>query len=711
MDFVHHGNMTSNTVVIVGLIYIFALLISGFLGFPFPDFSFSILVLPTLIFTSLALISAFVIPHFWRTGPKFIFWLTIPIVAIFACLYLQFRFPQPHLNDISKFVPQVQGELATVTGKIVNNPSLNSKNNVRFLLSVNQLKNLDKNVSGKLYITVPILQGTGLSPGQNLTVTGILYQPQSNLNPAGFDFKKYLARQGVFAGLKGIKIDEYGIKKLGWWQLRKRIVKAQVRWLYSPNGPLVSSLVLGRKAVDLPIDIRNSFIQVGLAHVLAASGFHVALLLGVLLNLIDSFSNKNKLIISGFILVFYIILTGGQPSILRASIMGFGAVIGIVTERKLRRFSFLILTASALLLINPLWISDLSFQLSFLATLGLMVTAPAILNKLDFLPPTIANLIAIPLAANIWVLPVLIYIFNSVSLYSILINIVATPLIAIISLVGMLSAFSALIFPILGSAIALILYYPTNILITIVEFFNNLPGSYLAIGQISLSQLIIIYILYIAISLHSWFAKKWWLFSIFILSLVVIPILYNNLTLTQVTILAANQDPIVIIQNQGKVALINTEDKSNETYIIKPFLAQQGINNLDLQINLTEINQREYNLSKNINISIFDNYIQLAISHNKWWIFDKNLINITNLPISQNTIPDVILWTGNPKLEWWKMANPKIAIALTNYLNESVKKELEKNNIKLFITGRDGAIQWTEKNGFNTKFEIINEEV
>ncbi len=701
--------MKNNQVIIVGLIYIFALLLSSFFGFPSADFSWSLLKLPLLIYGSLGVICAFILPRLWRTGPRTFFWFILPLIALLATLFLQFRYPQPAVNDISKYVSEFQGNFVTITGKIINNPSLNSQNKVRFLLQVNQVKNLTATVFGKLYVTVPILQGTGLTPGQNITITGSLYEPPTNLNPGGFDFKKYLAKQGIFAGLKGVKITEYGEQKWGFYQLRQRIVKAQIRFLSSPVGPLVSSIVLGGKAVDLPTDIKDNFIQVGLAHILAASGFQIALLLGVLIKLISGFSDRNKLILGAILIIFYVTLTGVQPSIIRAAIMGFGALIGMVTDRKVKRFSFLILTAFMLLIINPLWVFDLSFQLSFLATLGLLTTVDPIVNKLDFLPPTIANLIAIPLAANIWCLPLLIYVFKSVSLYSILINIIISPLIEIISLIGMLSAVLALIFPLLGSLIAVVLYYPTLLLIFLANFSVTLPYSYLAIGQISLFQLIIIYAIIILLWLNHLCAKKWYLFTIFLISLIAIPLIYNNFNLTQVTVLAAQNEPIIVIQNQGKFALISNDNPQNQKYIIQPFLAQQGINNLDIKINLENITQTQFTLNSDVNIAIFDNYLQLNIKDQTWLLFDKHLTNNTDLLLPKNTNPQVILWSGNTALKWLNLAKPQVAIASTNYLPDSVKQTLEKANLKLYITGKDGAIQWREKQGFNTILELANE--
>jgi competence protein ComEC len=692
-------------VVIVSLTYILALLLSSFFGIPSSNFSWSLLKLPILIYFGLALINALFLHRFWRTAPRTFLGLILPFIAILASLWLQLRYPQPSVNDIGKFVEQFQGDLVTITGKVINNPSLNSQNNIRFLVQVNQVKNLIENLSGKLYVTVPILQGTGLSPGQNVTVTGSLYAPQINLNPEGFDFQKYLARQGIYAGLKGVQINEYGGQRWGFWKLRQRIVRAQVRFLSSPIGPVVSSMVLGRRAVDLPRDIQDIFMMAGLAHILAASGFHVALLLGVLLFFIKNFSEQNKLIIGAIILVFYIFLTGGQPSVLRASIMGFGALIGMVTGRKVRRLSFLILTAFILLLINPLWIFELSFQFSFLATFGLIVTLEPIVKRLDFLPLNIANLIAIPVAATVWCLPLSIYVFKSISLYSILINILVTPLVIFISLIGMLSAGLALIFPLLGSLVASVIYYPTAFLITVVEFFVNLPYSYVAIAQISLLQLIIIYSILLITYFNSFLAKKWYLGAIFIISLVTIPFIYNNLTLTQVTILASQNEPIIIIQDRGKFALITNDNPSNDKYIIKPFLAQQGINNLDSNINLNKVKNRKFVLNEQLAITVSEKEVELDIHNQKWLLFERELSD-HDLKRIKNIFPDVVLWSGNRNVDQINMIAPKTAIALAPHLNENLKQQLAQTKIELYITGQDGAIQWTPKQGFTTMSQI-----
>ncbi|MFM6409550.1 MAG: ComEC/Rec2 family competence protein, partial [Microcystis sp.] len=195
------------------------------------------------------------------------------------------------------------------------------------------------------------------------------------------------------------------------------------------KGTLLSSITLGRQAVNLPAKITDLFIKTGLAHILAASGFHVSILLGFVLTITRNLSPKKQFTIAVTILIIYGTLTGLQPSVLRAILMGIGALIGLLYNRQVNSLGSLLLAATILLLWQPLWIWDLGFQLSFLATLGLIITVPLLKNKIDYFPNLIAEHIAISLAATLWTMPLLMFTFNSIALYNIPINIITTPLI------------------------------------------------------------------------------------------------------------------------------------------------------------------------------------------------------------------------------------------------------------------------------------------
>ena len=733
--------------------YAIGLLSTGIFRFPNPYPSWQQWTLIALGFGSFSTGAAVLVPRFWPTGPRARIWLSAGIIALLAVVYFQVRLPQPDVNDISQRWEKVgkngNNSAVTVEGKVLEEPRLTRSQRVQFWFEAQQLKGTK--VTGKLYVTVPLLQGTGLYPGQRLAVTGNLYQPQSAPNPGAFDFQAYLARQGSFAGLKGVRVTlekEGGEPPWGLWKLRQRIVRAQVRWLSSPAGPLVSSMVLGSRAVDLPYDIRDQFIQAGLAHVLAASGFQVSLLIGVAVALTGSFSLRSRLILGLTALALYVGLTGVQPSVMRAALMGVGVLIALGMERKVRPLGSLLLAATVLLLWNPLWIWDLGFQLSFLATLGLMVSAPALEKRLDWLPSAIATSIAIPLAASLWTLPLLMFVFSTVATYSIPVNILSAPLVAAISLGGMASALAAAVWPLAGSAIACLLYYPTHLFIGIVEFFTALPGSSLATGKISLAMLLLSYGGICLVWLSRWWQRRWWLVGLFSVTLIVVPIGYSQLTRVQVTVLAARQEPVLVIQDRGKVTLISHGKADTARYTLLPFLAQQGINQIEQELvlasesgdrrgwfkssgsfpvarSLTDwqkslIKYQPLSLGERISIgstaielvSAKPPLLQLQISDRTWWLLGSSQTDPKDLqPLTGKIAPQVLLWSGKHlPLEWLAILKPNVAIAASSTVARDTQQQLQQKQIQLYWTGRDGAIQWTPERGFQKTLEAMEQD-
>ncbi|MDF5709752.1 MAG: ComEC/Rec2 family competence protein [Nostoc sp. S4] len=709
----------------------------------------------------------------WQSSPHPRIWLAAGLVGLLATLYFQWRVPQPGAKDISQFVPpgnsSNQEQVVIVRGEVASNPRLTRSHRGQFWLEATQLdevKNekgsagVPKGVTGKLYVTVPILQATGLYPSQQIAVTGILYKPKAASNPGGFDFQKFLKQEGTFAGLIGRQINVLEQeRKWGWWQIRQRIVRSQVRSLGIPEGPLVSAMVLGSKAVDLPYDIRDLFVQAGLAHALAASGFQTSLILSVILQLTKGTKKGTQFTLGFLALVIFLSLTGFQPAVLRAVIMGFAALVGLLLKRKVKQLGSLLLAATLLLLFNPLWIWDLGFQLSFLATLGLVVTVPAIIERLGWFPPAIASLIAVPLAATIWTLPVQLFVFGVVPTYSLLLNVVSTPLISIISIGGIISAIGALIFPEVGSFLAGLLHYPTDWLIKLVEFFSNLPGNSVAVGSISTWQLLTIYGLIILVCLVRWWQRQWWFASLIAVGLVIIPLWHSANTLFRVTILESGTEPIIVIQDKGTVTLINSGDEGTGRFTILPFLQQQGINQINWAI-ATDFQSNESNgwleLVQRLPIKNFyeyspkpenstvtqaiqeelqkhqGSYQPLAVDQAvqtgsivaqlinnelpilKLQILDQNWLLVGNIKsqevqqlVKNGSLPrPEVLWCDPQALKNLVLAlQPKVAIASTSNFDENTLSELNKSKTKLFFTGRDGAIQWSPDREFEAFIE------
>ena len=729
--------MTSDRWIIICLAYIVGLLSTNLFDFSTTGFSLQQWGILAAGLTILAVVCAFALRKRVRT--LYSTWIVAVIVALLSVLYFQFRIPQPDFNDVSYQVTASESELVTVTGKVLTEPRLNDSQRLKFLLKASQIN--EKKTSGKLYVTLPLLQGTGVYPGGDLKITGLLYLPKAAKNSSSFDFKQYLARQGIFAGIQGREATfiDRARSVWGWWKLRQRIVRSQVRGLGSPVGQLVSSMVLGRKAVDLPNNIRDRFIEAGLAHVLAASGFHVSLLLGIILKLTNRLAAKPRLAIGIGTLIIYLGLTGIQASVLRACLMGSVVLLALAMDTKVKPLGSLLVVAVIILLFNPLLISDLGFQLSFLATLGLIATLPPLQAKLDWLPPTVATLIAVPFAASVWVLPLLCYVFNTLSVYSIIVNILCTPLITIVSLGGMISAIAALILPTLGSAIASLLFYPTLLLITVTKFFTNLPGSTWAVGQISLVALSSIYGLIALVWLNKWWRSRWWLAVGLAIALITIPII-NNLDRVQVTVLAAS--PTIVVQDRGQVVLVDSGNNQAK-YTVLPFLAQQGINQIDYAMDYDLDNSEGWNyICKKVKIKHFIqpvsnncvfNYnepigtdrpivtksaritinrelgvFNLQIANDTWLIISTHSDgNPSRLEIEQyieqhdlKAQHPIIIWSGSLNPDWLKLLQPQTAIAATANINPQTKQQLRQKQIDFLNLAEEGTIRWTPKQKF-----------
>ena len=723
----------------------------------------------------LGIVAVFVMPKIWRSGPRSPFWILTGTIGFMAAIYFQLRVPQPSENDISHIVVQMEengqeNEIA-VRGEAIDIPQLNRNNKVRFTLAAKEVINGQEieEVAGKVYATVPLLQGTGLHPGLEMTITGQLYLPPRPKNPKTFSFKEYLSRQGVFAGISGFKIDWDTVeskKTWGLWKFRKQIVQAQLRSLGSPEGQIVSAMVMGRKAVDLPYDIRDRFIRVGLAHALAASGFHVSLILGLVLVITKRYSEKVQFITGTLTLISYVSLVGLQPSILRAAIMGFGGLIALATERKVKPVSGLILAGTILLLWNPLWIWNVGFQLSFSATFGLLTTAGALSKRLDFLPEAIATVFAVPIAATIWTLPIQMFHFNVVATYSIVVNVITVPFLSLITIAGFVSAVASLIYSPAGSAIAWLLEYPMRGLMAVVDRFYTLPGSRFSVGSIAVWQLFVIYGMMLSVwSYVVWQNKrkeedKSWQRLPFVsyigiaiasVTIVLLPLWQAKADLFHVTVLETGDRPILVIENGMEVVLINSGDEGTVRYTVVPFLQQEAINQIgvavatgvpkdkgtgwlsllsemtikkfyrietaiasdDLDEFLDEVEELEaISVGKSVTIgkvtiaivSLEPNIWRFKIGDRDWLLLEDTDIQQQNLSILEPA--DVLLWSGRQlRGDLLETVNPEVAIAYSSRIDEDLETQLVNRKTQFLWTQRDGNIIWTQDRGFETTAE------
>ncbi|MEN9210929.1 MAG: ComEC/Rec2 family competence protein [Thermostichus sp. DG02_2_bins_29] len=516
-------------------------------------------------------------------------WLVMGLVGWVAWGYLGWRQPFPGSTDISLLAPQ-QG--ITVVGQITSEPRLTRSERLQFWLEAEQVFHVDqttRQVSGKLYVTTDPAnsEGQDLHPNQRVLLTGSLYLPSPALNPGAFDFQAYLQRQGAFAGLSAQElVVRPGGRSWGGWTLRRRIRKAFIDGLGEREGNLLTSLVLGSRAAQLDFDLQDAFREIGMAHALAASGFHVSLLVGVVFVLTRQLAVRAQQATILAVLALYITLTGFSPSVLRAGLMGVAAMVVLTEPRlqgkvKLNPLGSLLLAAVVLLVYQPSWIEDLGFQLSFAATLGLLVGTAPIVSRLSFLPPTLATALAVPLAALIWTLPLQIVVFGRIPTYSLLANPLLMVLLVPLLVAGFAVAFVALLSPALGSLCVQPLTLLLTPLINWVRWIASWPHSSYYPGAISILQCLLLYSALVAVTFWPRWqrALRWQGTALVMIGILIGPGLWPG-PAVQITALASGQTPILAIQAAGRHLLVNSGDPQLAERTVLPYLRQRGIRHL-----------------------------------------------------------------------------------------------------------------------------------
>ncbi len=522
------------------------------------------------------------------------------LILIFYSAYFLTFYKIKNYDDLVTLTPLN----STFTGRIVSIPNSADKTKTKFFLQIEKAGK--QAVEGKTLVTLSGReeQLEKLNIGEKITIEGSLRKPFNATNPSQFDYSSYLRNFNTFTVLYSDN-DEFKIVKsipeFKWTFLknlnntRNRILRTHSKYLKSPNLEILGGIVFGDDAVAPPDYIRTSFINSGLLHILAASGMNVAFIFTfwfLILKLLKV-PYKPRVLSGMFIIVLYTFMTGLGPSVVRAALMLLFVLAGKLIDRDAHSISLLSLVAVLMLIYNPAYINNVSFQLSFLVTFGLLTTANIISQKLDKIPDWIKAPVIIPIVAQIWIAPIQMFYFNTFSLYSVLANISTVSLLSVISFGGFVSSVLAIFKPI-ADFVCLIfdffMNYLLNILVWISDFFANLPHCLLQTTHPSLVQVTLYYVMLILVTLLVKYEKfKESIVSILVATCILLGTTINlpNNNLEIIAFDVQNADSFLIKTPQDKYFFIDTgkapykSGNSQAKIIMLKYLKDRGIKNLE----------------------------------------------------------------------------------------------------------------------------------
>ncbi len=357
-----------------------------------------------------------------------------------------------------------------------------------------------KGVSGAALIRTP--RYPAYHYGEVLQVTGELKTPTPFDD---FDYKSYLARQGIYSIIYYPKIEVLdkgkGFKPLQWlYSIRESLSSSLAKALPEPQGSLAQGILLGIRG-NIPYSLNQAFSRTGTAHLLAISGLHISIVIGMVLSLgILVFGRQRYIYIWLALIVtwLYALLTGMRPPVIRAAIMGSLFLMAEFSGRQRSAITALAFAAAVMVGIQPQVLWSVSFQLSFLAMTGLIFFFPyfqiwgrkgvtAIFGDREALLNTgnmVSDCFAVTLAAITAVWPLIACNFGVVSLVALPATFFSLPALPAIIITSALVAFAGLFAPFVAQILAWPAWLFLNYLLVVVQGFDALPFSSLEVSAI-----------------------------------------------------------------------------------------------------------------------------------------------------------------------------------------------------------------------------------
>ena len=297
---------------------------------------------------------------------------------------------------------------------------------------------MNENIIGeKIIVNSP--NGYSIHYGDIINIEGKLKRPKSS---DSFDYQKYLARNNVYVvcdvySFEYIESKPNSIKKIA-LNVSQDISNKFNAYFKKSYADILKSLILGDKS-SLTQNIKNDFISSGVMHILVVSGLHVSFISAIILFILKltGVSLKKAYILNIPIIFFYVIMTGANPPALRAAIMLSCIFLSFALDREPLIYNSLALSALAILIFEPQQLFTASFQMSYVATIGIVHFYKDIFaifeNVESFILRFFCGVLSVTLAVQVVLIPICIYYFSKVSIISFLTNIMANIKYAVIN--------------------------------------------------------------------------------------------------------------------------------------------------------------------------------------------------------------------------------------------------------------------------------------
>lgn len=423
-------------------------------------------------------------------------------LVLFSAALGGFRFSILEWKGGDHILDQYLGEYVTLGGVITDEPS-ERETTTRIIVTVEAVSDETLQVKTKLVTSIP--RFPEFHYGDRIELTGTLKPPQNFETDRGriFDYVHYLAKDRIFYTLSSpaatlISSGHGNIIKSQLFKMKQAWLSRVEALIPDPYVSLLGGLVVGSEK-SLGKKLEDDFRTTGIIHIVVLSGYNVTIVAEAIMDFLSFLPELASLSLGAVSIILFAILTGGSATIIRASIMAVLVLIARATKRTTDVAHALYLAAFFMVLHNPMIVVyDPSFQLSFLATLGLIYLAPAIEKRLHMLPARwqIREFAVATIATQIFVLPLLLYMTGAFSVYALPVNLLVLGFIPMTMFFGFFTGVIGFVSNILAFPLATVSYLLLKYELGIVEFFAHLPLASFAVPAFPFGIVVLCYVVY-----------------------------------------------------------------------------------------------------------------------------------------------------------------------------------------------------------------------
>lgn len=375
------------------------------------------------------------------------------------------------------------GQKTTLVGLVVNEPEQ----------TASSLQLTVKTTNTKVIVTTD--RYADVRYGDEVTIAGVIKKPEPFVTNLGreFDYTNYLLARGVefqmsFASVEVIRHNQGNEVIARLLILKKAFLQKLNTYLIEPNSGLAAGLLLGVKQ-GLGETLEADFRTTGIIHIVVLSGYNIMLIVTFVLYIFGSFLSKRGQIIAGVITIAgFALMVGLSATVVRACLMATLLLLAEATGRHYLALRALLLAGAFMLLVNPyLLIFDIGFQLSFLATLGLILLAPILERFLTKIPNWfgIRLFVLATVSTQIIVLPLLLYYMGQFSVLAVIVNVLVLPMVPLAMLLAFLTGLFGFVWSALATLVAVPTYFSLSYIIVSAHFFASLPFASFSVANFS----------------------------------------------------------------------------------------------------------------------------------------------------------------------------------------------------------------------------------